>query len=91
MNKRLKVKITGVVQGVNFRYEAEQMAESLGIKGWVRNIPTDAVEAVFEGEEDELKKMLEWCWEGPDVAQVRDIEEQWANPKDKYDDFSIRL
>ena len=90
--KRLKLKIHGEVQGVSFRYAVKQLADSLGLSGWVRNSPDGSVEAVFEGGEAELGKMLEWCWQGPVGAKVVNIEEDWQDKlEDRYHGFEIRL
>ena len=52
--------ITGLVQGVSFRSSTKRKADSLGLRGWVKNLENDTVEAVFEGSEDKVKEVLEW-------------------------------
>jgi acylphosphatase len=72
--KRIHVKISGRVQGVGFRYSLYVLAILHKIKGWVRNLNNEEVEAVFEGEEENLKKILEFCKNGPLLAKVKEIE-----------------
>ena len=62
--------ISGRVQGVFFRAEAAARARSLGLAGWVRNLPDGTVEAVFEGPEEHVESMLRWCEHGPAGARV---------------------
>ncbi len=70
MNKRYHVWISGRVQGVFFRANTWKQARSLGMTGWVRNLPDGRVETVFEGEERAAQVMLEWCREGTPPARV---------------------
>jgi acylphosphatase len=78
---RLRVRILGRVQGVFFRAEAQQRAESLGIAGWIRNAEDGSVEAAFEGEEERVHSLVDWCRRGPGGAQVVDVEVEPAEPK----------
>jgi acylphosphatase len=73
MNSRVHVFISGKVQGVFFRSSTRDKAEELGISGWVKNLADGRVEAVFEGEEGSVKKMIEWCRRGPEYARVEDV------------------
>lgn len=87
--KRARVTVRGAVQGVFFRVEARDRARSLGLAGWVRNLPDGSVEAVFEGDEERVESMVGWCGRGPAGAQVEDVEVVWAEPEGEGD-FSIR-
>ncbi len=87
--KRAHVKIYGKVQGVWFRAHTKEMAEKLGIKGWVRNVPDGSVEAVFEGEEENLEEMIRWCHHGPPLARVTKVEIKYEEPKGEKE-FRIR-
>jgi acylphosphatase len=62
------------VQGVFFRAEARARAEALGVAGWIRNADDGTVEAVFEGEDDQVGSLVEWCHHGPAGAQVDEVE-----------------
>ena len=73
--------VKGKVQGVFFRATTKKQADSLGIKGWVRNLPTGEVEAFLEGEEKNLNEMLLFCKEGPQGSQVDDIEIEEQTPE----------
>ena len=71
--KRIHVIINGNVQKVGFRYSVYWIARLNDIKGWVRNLDDDKVEGVFEGEDDKLDKILEFCKKGPFLANVKDV------------------
>jgi acylphosphatase len=81
--------VTGAVQGVFFRAEARDRARSLGLAGWVRNMPDGSVEAVFEGDAERVESMVEWCRHGPRGAHVEDVEVDWAEPQGEPA-FSVR-
>lgn len=67
------VRVTGRVQGVSFRYYAQQEAVSLGLTGWVRNDVDGSVELHLEGPWDAVDAMVDWCRQGPPAARVRDV------------------
>jgi len=71
--KRIRVNISGRVQGVFFRAETERMAKTLNLTGWVRNTENGDVEALFEGEDKDVDRMLIWCHQGPPHARVDDV------------------
>ena len=71
---RRHVFVSGMVQGVFFRYETRERARARGLAGWVRNLPDGRVEAVFEGQQDAVEGMVEWCRTGPRGAEVTDVE-----------------
>jgi acylphosphatase len=68
--RRVRVYISGQVQGVFFRTSCSDRAEELGLSGWVRNVEGGGVEAVFEGTDSAVEEMLTWCREGPPLARV---------------------
>jgi acylphosphatase len=68
------------VQGVFFRAEARARAESLGLAGWIRNAEDGSVEAVFEGDEERVRSIVEWCRRGPAGARVEDVEVETEQP-----------
>lgn len=72
--KRVRVLVSGTVQGVWFRESTRQEADRRGVSGWVRNLPDGRVEAVFEGEASAVDAMVQWCQSGPPNAHVEDVE-----------------
>lgn len=71
---RVRLVISGRVQGVWFRQSTAQEAERLGVSGWVRNMPNGGVEAVFEGPPDHVECAVEWAHRGPERAHVTEVE-----------------
>jgi acylphosphatase len=86
---RAHVWISGRVQGVFFRAHTKELADELGLTGWVRNLPDGRVEAVFEGEEDAVKEAIEWCKRGPPLASVEKVEVRYEQPTGEFKDFRI--
>ena len=86
--KAVKVIIYGKVQGVGLRDFVFLHAKKLNIRGYVKNNPDGTVEAVFEGDEDNINKMIELCKRGPERARVDkiDIKDIEIN---NYQDFKI--
>jgi acylphosphatase len=87
---RAHVRITGRVQGVGFRYATFDEARGRNLRGWVRNLDTGAVEAVFEGTRLAVENMLRWCADGPPGAYVRDVTVDWDEPPEHVSTFEIR-
>jgi acylphosphatase len=81
---RKRVLISGRVQGVGFRWYTRDRAESLGLDGWVRNLPDRRVEAVFQGEKSLVDDMVEWCRMGSPAAFVKNVsvEDEPVSPMD---------
>ena len=79
----------GYVQGVFFRTETRDRARSLGVRGWVRNVPDGSVEAVFEGEPGHVDSLVAWCRRGPRAGRVDELEVEWEEPLGEGE-FSIR-
>jgi acylphosphatase len=77
---RARAVIRGRVQGVFFRVETRDRARSLGLAGWVRNVPDGTVEAVFEGDRERIESILGWCRQGPALAQVDEVLVEWLEP-----------
>lgn len=67
------IRIEGKVQGVFFRAETQQKAEKLGLTGYVRNEPDGSVLIEAEGNENKLRSLKEWCWQGPTAARVNNV------------------
>jgi len=89
MRVEAHVLISGKVQGVWFRANTKEKARQLNIKGWVRNLPDGRVEAVFQGEKEMVEEMIKWCYKGPPLAEVENVEVEWKEPEEEFEDFSI--
>ena len=86
---RAHVFIEGKVQGVFFRSETKRMADNLDLKGWVRNLPDNKVEAVFEGRGEKVDTMIEFCRIGPMDARVTHFTLVWESFVGEFKDFQI--
>lgn len=82
--------ISGRVQGVFFRANAQREATRLDLKGWVRNTPDGSVEAVAGGEREVLDKFIEWCRHGPSSAKVQHVDVSWEEAENLPEGFHIR-
>jgi acylphosphatase len=72
--KRVRVRISGRVQGVFFRTSCAGRARSQGVAGFVRNLSDGRVEAAFEGSGSAVDAMVEWCRSGPPGATVERVD-----------------
>jgi len=90
MKKRYHLTIKGRVQGVFYRAFVKDRADSLGLKGWVRNLPDGNVEAVAEGEEKDLKVLIEECRVGPPLARVESVDVVEEPFKGEFMRFSVQ-
>ena len=81
--------IRGRVQGVGFRFHMRAEAMRLGVAGWVRNRNDGTVEALIEGEQDAVDRMIAWARRGPSSARVSDVEIEERTPA-ALDDFATR-
>jgi acylphosphatase len=86
---RYRVIVHGTVQGVAFRAATRSRAVALGASGWVRNRPDGTVEAVFEGEPEGVRALVEFCRQGPRFARVVRLEE-FPEPPEDLVGFEIR-
>lgn len=87
---RAHVLIFGRVQGVFFRANTLERAIDIGLRGWVRNVHTGEVEAVFEGDEEKVKEMIEWCRKGPPSSRVDDVKVTFEKYKGEFEGFERR-
>ncbi len=71
--KRVRVVVSGRVQGVWFRASTRDKARELGLAGEVRNLPNRKVEFLAEGSEQKVDELIAWAWHGPPLAQVTDV------------------
>jgi acylphosphatase len=100
--RRAHVLVSGQVQGVGFRYRTRVRARELGLVGWVRNVYGEklkmekgkwkrftGVEAVFEGGEEKVEEMIDWCRQGPPGAIVAKVRFWWEKPEG-IKEFEVR-
>jgi acylphosphatase len=87
---RAHVWLSGRVQGVGFRYATADEARSRRLTGWVRNLDSGRVEAIFEGPRSRVEDMLRWCEDGPPGSYVRDVRVAWDEPAEHLSSFEIR-
>jgi acylphosphatase len=88
---RLSAIVTGIVQGVNFRWFTQRRAAELGLVGYVRNQPDGSVEFVAEGTRDALERLLDVVRVGPASAVVENVDMQWSAPTGEYERFEIHF
>ncbi len=87
MRVRVHVFVSGRVQGVLFRAETMNEAATHHVTGWVRNMRNGRVEAIFEGEEQDVDKMIEFCRHGSPAARVMSVEVQKERYSGEYTGF----
>lgn len=88
-NIRVHLIIEGRVQGVWFRESTRQEAIFLKLTGWVRNRPDGTVEALIEGPENKVDKLISWCQKGPPTALVTRLHKRQGNWQGEFDSFDI--
>lgn len=81
--------ISGKVQGVFYRASCEEVALKYGLNGWVRNLSSGQVEVVVQGEEDKVKKLIEWCKKGPPHASIANIDIKWEEVMKQLQSFEV--
>lgn len=88
---RVRLFISGRVQGVAFRYYTQAEAGSLGLGGWVRNLQDGRVEVLAEGPSERVEQLVQWCHRGPRGARVDAVDVQPEQPKGEKEEFEIRM
>lgn len=87
--KRIRVLISGLVQGVFFRDETKKKADEIGVFGYVKNLNNGKVEAVFEGNKEKLDKIISYCHNGPEAAIIDKVEIKEEKYKGEFREFKI--
>jgi len=87
---RAHVLISGIVQGVFFRHYIRKHAEKQGVYGWVRNLHDGRVEAILEGEEENVAKVIEFCKRGPPGSEVTSVQVDYGKWIGEFQEFFIR-
>ncbi|EGP92833.1 MULTISPECIES: acylphosphatase [Nitrosarchaeum] len=86
--QRIRIFVKGKVQGVFFRQALKVMAKKNDVFGWVKNLKDGRVEAVLEGDEEKVNRLIEWSHGGPANARVEDVEirnEKFTGEFSKFD------
>jgi acylphosphatase len=86
---RRRVVVHGYVQGVAFRYSVQRIAQQRDVRGWVANRRDGTVEAVFEGEQGAVERLVEFCRTGPRGAQVDRVDVTEEEPE-ALSGFTVR-
>ena len=88
---RAHIQVKGRVQGVGFRAHVEYRARQIGgLTGWVRNVGYDTVEAVAEGERDNVERLIEEMKQGPRASRVDESKVEWETPTGEFDRFGVK-
>jgi acylphosphatase len=90
MKARAKVNFKGKVQGVFFRANTRDAAVQFDVSGWVKNLWDGSVEAVFEGEREDIMKLISWCKTKQPYAHVNKVDLNWEEYKGEFQDFEVR-
>jgi len=89
MRTRAHVLVKGRVQGVFFRASMQREARKRRVVGWVRNLANGCVEAVVEGEREQVREIIEYCRKGPSLAQVIEVKVTREDASGRYKTFRI--
>ena len=81
--------ISGFVQGVGYRRFVKKTALRLGLTGWVKNIDKNKVEVLLSGSKKTIEKILEACYKGPFLADIKNIDIEWEDKNVNFKSFEI--
>jgi len=90
--KQAEIMVRGIVQGVNYRYNTKEIADKLGVVGWVKNMSDGSVKIIAQGEKEKIDEFLAWCKKGSDISKVEDVKIDWKEldeGAETYDGFKI--
>ena len=88
--KRARIYVSGLVQGVFYRANAQKEAQRLKVTGYIKNLSDGRVETVIEGEDLCVNKMIQWCEVGPKYSRVDKVEVISEQYKGEFKDFLIK-
>lgn len=89
MKARARIFIAGKVQGVFYRDHTQRWASALALSGWVRNLPDGRVEALAEGEKEDIENLVAKLKKGPPLSRVENVHTEWEEYKAEFLDFRI--
>jgi acylphosphatase len=87
---RLRMIVSGRLQGVFFRGAAATQARALGITGYARNLADGTVEINAEGRRDALELMAAWAHHGPSPARVEGVRIEWGKMQREFTEFKVK-
>ena len=88
--KAVKIIVSGLVQGVGFRYFIYRQAKSLGLTGYARNLVNGQVEIVTAGQKGLIDELIKAARVGPSHASVSDVQLEEIELEKPFNDFGIR-
>lgn len=86
---QIQATVHGRVQGVGYRYNTQQIAQNLGVTGFVRNLSDGTVEIVAEGSDEQLNALIDWAHRGPSGARVTQVDVVKGADQSRFDRFTI--
>lgn len=89
--QRVHIIIQGNVQGVFFRANAKKIAESLGLRGYAKNMDDGTVKVIAQGSKEKLKELIEFCKKGSEMSKVSKIDFKFEKANDEFDGFEVRI
>jgi acylphosphatase len=78
------------VRDISFNYFAKEKSNNLSLKGWIKNHPSGEVEAMFEGDEERIQEMVEWCKKGPSLFRDNTVRVEFSDYLGEFENFEIR-
>ena len=88
---RAHIWVKGRVQGVGFRAHVEYSARQIGgLTGWVRNVGYDTVEAIAEGERENVERLIQAMKEGPRSSRVDESKVEWEETAGEFVQFGVK-
>ena len=90
MQRRVRIIVSGRVQGVGFRASARDRAIALELTGWVRNLSDERVEILAQGEKFAVATLIDWCGNGPRWASVDEVAVIDERPIEEFTGFAVR-
>lgn len=89
VKKAVKFTVSGTVQGIFFRNFCKDSADSLGLRGYVRNLDSGEVEVLVEGDKDKIEEMYKKLKQGPAHAQIREVKPEEKKWTGEFADFKV--
>lgn len=88
--ERLRARVHGRVQGVNFRHYTIQEAQKLDLSGWVKNLPDGTVQVIAEGPRSQLQQLVTFLHKGSPSARVDQVERDWEEATGEFNGFRVK-